>query len=56
MKELYRDFVTNVLVDLSKDELDYYKKLALDILVHLMSTKPEIEDIILGILINKLGD
>lgn len=56
VKELYRDYVTNVLVDLSKDDLDYYRKLALDILLDLISSKPEIEDIILGILINKLGD
>jgi hypothetical protein len=56
MKEIYRDYVTNLLVDLSKDDLDYYRKMALDILVDLISSKPEIEDIILGILINKLGD
>ena len=56
IKEIYRDYVTNLLVDLSKDDLDYYRKMALDILVDLISSKPEIEEIILGILINKLGD
>lgn len=56
MKEIYRDFVTNILVDLSKDDIEYYRKLALDILVDLMSKKPEIEEVILSILINKLGD
>lgn len=55
-KEIYRDFVTNILVDLSKDDIEYYRKLALDILVHLMTKKPEIEEVILSILINKLGD
>ena len=56
MKEIYRDFVTNILVDLSKDDIEYYRKLALDILVELMTKKPEIEEVILNILINKLGD
>jgi len=45
-----------VLVDLSKDDLEYYRKLALDILVDLISSKPEIEELILNVLINKLGD
>ena len=48
--------MTNVLVELSKDGLEYYRKQALEILVQLMTSKPEIEDIILSILINKLGD
>jgi hypothetical protein len=56
IKEIYRDFVTNILVDLSKDDIEYYRKLALDILVELMAKKPEIEEVILNILINKLGD
>ena len=56
VKEIYRDFVTNILVDLSKDDIEYYRKLALDILVELMTKKPEIEEVILNILINKLGD
>lgn len=56
VKEIYRDFVTNILVDLSKDDIEYYRRLALDILVELMSKKPEIEEVILSLLINKLGD
>ena len=48
--------MTNILVDLSKDDIEYYRKLALDILVELMTKKPEIEEVILNILINKLGD
>lgn len=56
IKETYRDFVTNVLVELSKDDLEYFRKLALDILVDLIQAKPEIEDLILSIVINKLGD
>jgi len=56
IKEFYRDYVTNILVDLSKDDLEFYRKMALDILGELIQRKPEIEDVILGILINKLGD
>jgi len=56
IKEIYRDYVTNLLVDLSKDDLEYYRKMALDILVDLISSKPKIEELILAILINKLGD
>lgn len=56
VKEIYRDFITAILVDLSKDDIEYYRKLALDIMVELMSKKPEIEEVILSILINKLGD
>jgi hypothetical protein len=43
-------------VDLSKDDIEYYRKMALDMLVELMAKKPEIEEVILSILINKLGD
>ena len=56
IKEFYRDFVSNLLVNLSKDDLEYYRKMAMDILGDLMQRKPEIEDVILSILINKLGD
>lgn len=56
IKELYRDFVSNLLVNLSRDDLEYYRKMALDILGDLIQRKPEIEDVILSILINKLGD
>jgi hypothetical protein len=56
IKEVYRDFVEQILVNMSKDDLEYFRKQALDILVELISNKPEIEEVILGILINKLGD
>lgn len=56
IKEIYRDYIMEVLVRLSSDDLDYFKKLSLDIMVELISSKPEIEEVILGILINKLGD
>lgn len=48
--------MSSILVDLSKDDLDYYRKMALDILGDLLQRKPEMEDTILQILINKLGD
>ena len=56
IKELYREYIMEVLVRLSKDDLEYFRKLGMDILVDLISAKPEIEEVILGILINKLGD
>ena len=56
LKELYRKFVTEILVSCSKDDLEYFRKLALDMLSHLLSKKCELDDVILGILINKLGD
>jgi len=56
IKEIYRDYVMDVLVSLSKDDLEYFRKLSLDIMVELISSKPEIEENILGVLINKLGD
>lgn len=56
MKELYRDFVMEALVPMSKDDLEYFRKLALEIMADLISAKPEIEEVILGLLINKLGD
>lgn len=48
--------MTSILVSFSKDNLEYFRKVGLDILVDLISNKPEIEELILGILINKLGD
>jgi len=56
IKEIYRDFVEQILVNMSKDDLEYFRKQAMDMLVELMSNKPEIEEVILSILINKLGD
>jgi len=43
-------------VSCSKDDLEYFRKLALDLLSDMLSKKSELDDIILGILINKLGD
>ena len=56
IKELYREYVNEILLGVSKDDLEYFRKLALTIMVDLISSKPEIEEVILGILINKLGD
>ena len=56
LKEIYREFVTEILSSFTKDDLEHFRKLGLDILVDLISHKPEIEEIILGMLINKLGD
>lgn len=44
------------LVSCSKDDLEYFRKLALDLLSDMLSKKCELDDVILGILINKLGD
>ena len=48
--------MTEILVQCSKDDLEYFRKLSLDLLADLISKKCELDDIILGILINKLGD
>lgn len=56
IKEIYREFITKILEELSKDPLEFYRKQALQILLDLLCSKPEIEDIILSILINKIGD
>jgi ribosome biogenesis protein MAK21 len=56
IKELYRDFIMEALVPMSRDDLEYFRKLALEIMADLISAKPEIEEVILGLLINKLGD
>ena len=56
IKEIYRQFITEILVGMSKDGIESFRKLSLDILLELISSKPEMEEVILGILINKLGD
>jgi ribosome biogenesis protein MAK21 len=48
--------VTQILSELAKDPLEYYRKQALHILTGLLTSKPEIEDIILSLLVNKIGD
>ena len=39
-----------------QDDLEYYRKLAMDVLLQLLLNTSEIQDILLGILVNKLGD
>ena len=56
IKELYREYVNEILQSLTKDDLEYFRKQALTILVDLISSKPEIEELILSIVVNKLGD
>ena len=56
IKEIYREYVTEILVGMTKDDVEYFRKLALDILVELIGSKPEIEEVILPIMVNKLGD
>jgi hypothetical protein len=56
VKEMYREYVTDILTGFSKDNLEYFRKIGMDCLVFLISNKPELEELILGILINKLGD
>ena len=45
-----------VLVGMSKDDLEYFRKMAMDVLGELIASKPEIEELILGVIVNKLGD
>lgn len=56
LKELYSDFVMNVLRPLTHDDLEFYRKFSMNILEHLLEKKPELEDAILQTLVNKLGD
>lgn len=41
---------------MTHDDLEYYRKYALNILEQLIEKKPEMEDVILGVVVNKLGD
>ena len=36
IKELYKDFVMNVLFEFTKDDLEYFRKLSLDVLTDLV--------------------
>ena len=56
LRELYRDFVDKVLVEMSKDDLEFYRKISLDVILHLLQNTQELKEILLGILVNKLGD
>lgn len=53
---MYREFVTEILAGFVKDDLEYLRKIGLDVLVYLIQNKPEIEEVILTNLVNKLGD
>jgi ribosome biogenesis protein MAK21 len=55
-KELYRDFINNVLEPITHDDLEFYRKYSLNCLQILISSKPEMEETILSIIVNKLGD
>jgi hypothetical protein len=41
---------------MTHDDLEFYRKYALNCLEQLIEKKPEMEDIILGMIVNKLGD
>lgn len=56
LKELYNEFVNTVLKTLSHDDLEFYRKFALNVLESLLEKKPELEEQILQIIVNKLGD
>eukprot|EP00347_Sterkiella_histriomuscorum_P015659 403356183 len=56
IKELYKEFITTVLQPLTHDDLEHYKKFSLNILQQLIERRPEQEDTILNIIVNKLGD
>ena len=55
MKELYSEYLS-VLKGLASDDLEFYRKFALNNLQGLLEKKPEQEEMILDILVNKLGD
>ena len=56
MKEAYHEFVNNILKPLTHDDMEFCRKFALNTLEGLIEQKPELEDIILDIIVNKLGD
>lgn len=56
IKEFYRDFIQNVLRQMTHDDMEFHKKFALTTLEVLLEGKPELEETILNIIINKLGD
>lgn len=56
LKELYSDFIVNVLKPMTHDDLEFYRKFALNALEGCLEKRPELEDLILDIIVNKLGD
>jgi ribosome biogenesis protein MAK21 len=55
LKELYSEYLS-VLKGLASDDLEFYRKFALNYLQGLLEKKPEQEEMILDVLVNKLGD
>lgn len=55
LKELYSEYLS-VLKGLASDDLEFYRKFALNNLQGLLEKKPEQEEMILDVLVNKLGD
>jgi hypothetical protein len=45
-----------VLKPLSHDDLEFYRKFSLNLLEACLQSKPELEEILLQLLVNKLGD
>jgi ribosome biogenesis protein MAK21 len=56
LKDAYREFVIDILKPMTHDDLEFYRKFSLNILELLIEKKPEMEDQILNIIVNKLGD
>ena len=56
IKEFYRDFITNVLTPITHDDLEFYRKYSLNCLLSLLLSKPEMEETLLSVIVNKLGD
>ena len=44
LKEIYREYIENILADLARDNLEYYRKFALEILLTLISCSNELQD------------
>ena len=48
--------MTDILEKLTHDELEFYRRYSLNTLEELIAGKPELEEIILSVIVNKLGD
>ena len=48
--------MTGVLTPLTHDDLEFFKKYSLTVLEQLAEKKSDMDDVIVGILVNKLGD
>ena len=58
IREIVRDFITTVLQEMSHEELDHYRIMALDILVEMtnFADKAEIIQTVISVIVNKFGD